>query len=125
MYSTATDLHKWAKAIFHESSGTIPPAALRRFIPSDESYSFGLMRSRFKAHSTGNTVLSMGSKLASGADTEIIWHNGQIAGTFAFIGFLPGRKVHFVILSNVGFTFPQQQFVSGVIKALEGVRKQP
>ena len=32
----------------------------------------------------------------------IIWHNGQVAGSSAFIGFIPDKKIGIFILSNNG-----------------------
>ena len=35
-------------------------------------------------------------------DNTIIWHNGQVAGSCAFIGFIPDKKIGVFILSNNG-----------------------
>lgn len=106
MYSTLGDLERWAHAVFY-SDRLISPEIRRRYLPSDIGTSHGLSR----------RLLSVGED----QKVEVVHHTGQIAGTFAWIAYFPARNVHVILLSNVGFTLPQQELMSAIAGVLDGM----
>ncbi|MEP3389023.1 MAG: serine hydrolase domain-containing protein [Reichenbachiella sp.] len=66
-----------------------------------------LQKSYFVSENPKQTGLEMGIgwikyNPPGDSDHTIIWHNGQIAGSSAFIGFIPDQKIGIFILSNNG-----------------------
>lgn len=126
MYSTIGDMDKWARAIFYPNK-TLAQKNREHFYPNNQGYSYGIMHSKLSIQK-GQKINFAFVNNPSQADENLkdfIWHNGQIAGTFALIGFLPARKIHLIVLSNIGFTFPQQDFMTSVLMSVEGGESPP
>lgn len=90
LYSTASELTKWARAVFYDTSFLTQESRLALFslAPNTPGYALGL-------HNQERELVTT---------LPLIWHDGLIAGTHTMIGFLPSCRSFFVLLSNLGFS---------------------
>jgi hypothetical protein len=86
-------MHRWVRALFLDN--TLFTSAQRAALLPDEGYKSGIQHQRMEAD--------------DGWTVEVLMHTGQIAGTFAWVAFVPEAARYVVVLSNIGFTFPQAQ----------------
>lgn len=106
MYSTLDDMQRWAAAVFY-SDPFFTDDVRASFLPDEIGYRYGLSRRSFELN---------------GDSVDVIWHTGQIAGTYAVVAFLPARNMHLIALSNIGFTFPQDAFIRAMLGAMMDAR---
>lgn len=103
LYSTTDDLKKWTRSIFYDKD-----------LLTEESYLKMYTKNEFNKYAYGFVVNDF--DVEEGRTVEVVWHTGQITGVQNVVAYVPELDVSFISLSNIGFTFPVNQFIRELVR---------
>jgi CubicO group peptidase (beta-lactamase class C family) len=113
MYSNATDLSKWLKALFLTDKlikSRSRELLLKPFIGKysqkvyEPYYAMGILNGKLPLKSDSTKMVT------------VYWHDGILSGTYNVIAFLPEKKTSIIILTNLGFNAnPVMKIFSAIV----------